>query len=426
MNFRRIIIFSLCLILALSLLAEAKARAKSLSSEVDLISLRFFEGGSTAPPRENRSYTTNFPLSTTRYVYYEVYFRNPYYQVSEHTYHLKARYYREDGSLEGEPEMSYTVPSDWDESYLWHGWGYGDPGNWDPGTYSVELFIDGVRVGKRQFTVYDDSYRQTSPSDLEVVSIRFFEGGYASPRQEERVYASFFPQGATRYVNYEIYIKNPYYQIKDYTYRIKAKYLKPDDTMMGEPEFVYTVPSDWDYGYLWQGFGWREPGNWETGTYVVEVFVEGKSIALSQFTIYDDTLNQPFPTQFHVTSIRFFEGGFTSQPKEERVYTSRFPISSTRFVKCQLDVVNKLYKVKEHAHNVVWKYYYPDGSFMGEVKNDLIIEPAWYTSWISRGWGWKEPGTWEPGTYSTRVFIDGQIVGEKKFTVYEETVKESR
>lgn len=60
-------------------------------------------------------------------------------------------------------------------------------------------------------------------------------------------------------------------------------------------------------GQLWAGKGWAEPGNWETGTYSVKLYIRGQLVKVGTFEIVPDS---------EVDSKLRFDGLYRSEEKE--------------------------------------------------------------------------------------------------------------
>jgi|WetSurMetagenome_2_1015567.scaffolds.fasta_scaffold209765_2 hypothetical protein len=121
--------------------------------EISFISLKFFEGGDVPVDRDKRIYLKNFDKSNTRRIYYEIGINNLDYNKYDNPIELKAKYYRPDGTLFGEPVLNKTIPPDWETADLWHGWGWAEPGNWGPGNYKVEIYYKNILFAEGYFTI---------------------------------------------------------------------------------------------------------------------------------------------------------------------------------------------------------------------------------------------------------------------------------
>jgi len=122
------------------------------------MTVKLFQTGYEALPQSERFYTTHFLKSTTKYIFYEAIVRNNLYYVKSNNVKVYAEFYKSDGSIMGDPVLEYTIPSDWETAYLWHGWGWNEPGNWDPGRYKLVLYIDHQKLTEIYFTIYDDDW----------------------------------------------------------------------------------------------------------------------------------------------------------------------------------------------------------------------------------------------------------------------------
>ena len=117
-----------------------------------------------------------------------------------------------------------------------------------------------------------------------------------------------------------------------------------------------------------------------------------------------------------VTSFRFFTTNEDIPPPQGmREY-------QTRFSKATLGTVYYEFSVKyvtENAANFTMASTWSRGA--GPlVRQELpVAKPAnWNTSTRSYGYGSKEPGKWEPGTYTVKVEVEGRKVAEGSFVVY--------
>ena len=121
-------------------------------------SVKFFEGGGNAPPPESQNqYKTDFPRSTTRYMYFLVNAKNLLYRNRNHKPLIFGRYYYPDGTLFGEVKIdNVEVLTGWQNAEFWTAWGWDEQGRWSLGTYRVEILFGNTKVGEGRFTIYDD------------------------------------------------------------------------------------------------------------------------------------------------------------------------------------------------------------------------------------------------------------------------------
>ncbi|MBN1352928.1 hypothetical protein JXJ21_26295 [candidate division KSB1 bacterium] len=124
--------------------------------------------------------------------------------------------------------------------------------------------------------------------------------------------------------------------------------------------------------------------------------------------------------EFELDAIRFFEGGSESPPSAEHKTAKHFDKRTTRYVYCKVHFKNLLYKIREQCHDVTWRYYDPQDKLFGEATRPLTMKYEWDHPAIWRGFGWKEPGKFEPGTYKVHIYVDGQKIGQDQFIILDD------
>ncbi len=119
---------------------------------------------------------------------------------------------------------------------------------------------------------------------LTCASLQFFEAGLEGPTGEERAYVTRFPKGTTRCVWFTVTCHNANRQA-DRTYRIGYRYYFPNGQLMAEYHKDWLIKARW--GECWWSYacGYEEPGQWEEGSYLVVILLEGAVFASGSFTI---------------------------------------------------------------------------------------------------------------------------------------------
>jgi hypothetical protein len=121
---------------------------------LQLESLRFYESGRGIPAKGTRRYSDRFDQRTTRYMNFEINARNLLHMKGDQTYHLAWRYYMPDGNVMGLSGTDGVIMSD-RASFEWSaGRGWEEAGHWIPGTYRVEILLDGVKFAEGSFTIW--------------------------------------------------------------------------------------------------------------------------------------------------------------------------------------------------------------------------------------------------------------------------------
>jgi PEGA domain len=118
-----------------------------------------------------------------------------------------------------------------------------------------------------------------------VEEMKFFESGYDSPELGKRTYQSRFDHRSTRYVNWELDLACPAIPAR-VDFSINAIWYNPDGTVFANQNMnTYALPT-WTTPVFNFGRGWKASGNWKTGWYRVELFVNGNRIATGSFEVY--------------------------------------------------------------------------------------------------------------------------------------------
>jgi len=132
---------------------EKRVAASGPSSDYEILTIRFFEGGKFNPRVSRRIYRETFNRRTSRYIYTEVRITNLQHRAREHKHDIIWHYYNPDGSLRGKVRRTFTVNPKWRTAWICGEWGWSNSGRWPVGTYRVKLFIDEIQVGDEKFTI---------------------------------------------------------------------------------------------------------------------------------------------------------------------------------------------------------------------------------------------------------------------------------
>ena len=133
---------------------------------------------------------------------------------------------------------------------------------------------------KRDLPLFD-----RSSLDRYATTVRFFESGYGSLPINERAYKTDFSSFEARYINWEINLKYPA-PGRRIDFNIDAVWRRSDGSIYTQETKKAYIESDWGSSWHVSGWGNRNSGTWPVGSYVVELYVEGKRIAKGSFRIY--------------------------------------------------------------------------------------------------------------------------------------------
>jgi tetratricopeptide (TPR) repeat protein len=146
--------------LAFFLVAGVTVFSLAQGLNLRVTSLRFFEGGYSPPPLEQRVYSNRFDKSKTRYVNWELKleFPAPGRRVS---FPIEQFWYRADGSLVTRQTWQASIEPNWTWSYHNHGYGRNNPDNWGAGPYRVDLYVEGQKLASGSFEIYEAASADT-------------------------------------------------------------------------------------------------------------------------------------------------------------------------------------------------------------------------------------------------------------------------
>ncbi len=109
--------------------------------------------------------------------------------------------------------------------------------------------------------------------------------------RDARVYRKTFPRQTTRYVGWELNLTYPP-QDQRIDYEIEAVFYRSDGSVFARQTAEAYVDEGWTTSSPSRGRGWSQPLQWKTGSYRVDLSVEGEVIASEEFEI----INSKIPT----------------------------------------------------------------------------------------------------------------------------------
>jgi hypothetical protein len=256
--------------------------------------------------------------------------------------------------------------------------------------------------------------------DMDLRLIHFYESGYKATPKAQRRYISLLPKSSTRFVYWELVVRNNLYQVRDHSHTVVARWYRPNGSLLSTSRHTFRVRSIWSTAWYSAGKGYRTPGRWQLGKYRVDILVDGQLYARRHFLIYDDGTVDPDNPQFAFTGMRFFEGGYRPMPAAQRQYTTRFNRAATRYVYVEVAGRNLLYGQRDHYPLLEIRFFRQDGAYAGAIiLNRAIVRSGWKTALLAAGWGARTPNNWAAGRYRAEVWLgNDQKAGEARIVVY--------
>jgi hypothetical protein len=134
-------------------------------------------------------------------------------------------------------------------------------------------------------TVRTNLFGEAPPPGYTSVEARFFATGYSMCPQDQRAYRGDFARTDTTFVGWELSLALPA-PGRRLDYQIKAHWFKPDGSLLTHQTAKAHCEATWTSPWHAGSWGYRNPGNWEPGTYRVEFFINGDKAVEKKFTIH--------------------------------------------------------------------------------------------------------------------------------------------
>jgi len=113
-----------------------------------------FEADSNPPPFGSRpARASRFPRETTRFVYWELVLDFPV-LFRRVPLDIEAVYCHGGGNLLARQTLQAGIEAGWTWSHHFFSWGWNDPGRWEPGPYTLELFVWDEKIAAASFEVF--------------------------------------------------------------------------------------------------------------------------------------------------------------------------------------------------------------------------------------------------------------------------------
>lgn len=153
-------------------------------------------------------------------------------------------------------------------------------------------------------------------------------------------------------------------------------------------------PGDSDF---YQGWGWKEPGRWKAGRYIIRATMNGSEVVTTCFDMVDGKYDNPALTMY---GARLFTAGATPPPIKERKYAETFPAGEARKIYFEISMSSVL-----TSSYTTMKYLIigPDGEVVANYAEPVRLRNRNDRCWT--GFGWDTPGHWRKGRYYYEVTI---------------------
>jgi hypothetical protein len=272
--------------------------------------LRFFESGSGAPPPAQRQYDTRFAAGASRFINVEVRFQNEA-PGREMVIPMSCDIFTSTDQVFTSLAIHAKMQPDWTASAYYNGWGTAQGGWWKPGRYRVECKYGGKLIGRDWFEVVSGGGTDAAPApapspppnrpilppapppaspsgplgrlEARVRAMRFFESGYGTTAMDQREYRTVFPAAETRFINVELRLEHQA-PGRVLSAALRCTYQR-EDAAIGTPRIQFRIDAGATSSVASGGWGARNPGTWQPGSYTVVCEENGTPLAQARFEV---------------------------------------------------------------------------------------------------------------------------------------------
>jgi hypothetical protein len=259
---------------------------KILSDSLDVVfeEVKLFNDTGDSLDWDSVEYTDKFNKSECAYVTWELSVRrnNPDEELEFPVIH---KYFTSDDELIYNEITNLILPKDWKYVDNQRGFGWEKPGYWKPGKYYVKLYCEEKCFFSTDFEIINDTHKKYIISlDAYVSYVKVYNSSGGS-KKKERIYKSKFEKQEAKYLNFEIGLEHPFLN-KNQSFNMHYNfYRKRDEPIYLSYSGRYHMKQHWGNSYYTGGTGWEEAGNWQTGKYFVEIFINNEKVGKAVFEI---------------------------------------------------------------------------------------------------------------------------------------------
>jgi uncharacterized protein YraI len=196
-------------------------------------------------------------------------------------------------------------------------------------------------------------------NQVEIDEFRLFNAGEDPFTSARRDYSHKFGQADARFIYCELDL-NHTETGENKAFVMRAVYHDPDGVVYGEAKMVPFVKAGWTKSNWVFGYGWHDPGNWDVGTYRVDVYVEDEKIASESFEIQSEPSTTPTSTPQPGAVVDIDSLNVRKGPGTE--YSFQTSVSKGE----QLEIIGQ-------AYNCAWLRIKTSTGIEGWVSSELVM-----------------------------------------------------
>ncbi len=295
-----------------------------------------------------KKYRQVFDRLETSYIYAELSFHNKQFDLDDWEVNVELRCYtvkkqrKELCILPFQRKVSKFDPV----GYIREGWGNKQEGVfWKKGAYVWEAWIEGEKVGSKNFYV-EDAGRPISRGDnpyCKITSLKMYEGPYDDTPEFERNYLKRFHDEETRYVYAELMLKNVLLS-KAWQCEVFIKFYNNARELKGQVVRLHGVQKGDDGVKITAGWGSNVKGSWRRDRYTAEVVFMDQTLAVMPFDVAEDWDYGTHPVYLPEKGLQVF-----LEPEPEDVETFEEVLVK---LDALIGLAEVKVKVREHAQYI--------------------------------------------------------------------------
>ncbi len=191
-------------------------------------------------------------------------------------------------------------------------------------------------------------------------------------------------------------------------HKLTAEWYWHDGTLKWTEERDFSTGSDSTIS-ITGGKGYSGVGGWQPGVYTIKFYLDGSPLAEEIFRVTGEVEEEQEPIL--LAGINFHDPDDVTEPVEV------FPRAETT----QVLWFAKLSVTDEAAgtHTVTADWLDPDGKPLWREERSVTVFEGDEAVSVGGGQGYEEPGNWAAGEYTLMLSVDGEQLGQARFSVGE-------
>lgn len=224
------------------------------------------------------------------YLYTEVKLHNNLFKIKDWNLNFKAtcREETDNNNIICVLDKEFSVRKDIPTFIIREGWGVEQLGGfWGQGKYSWDLEVNDEFVGSCSFWIEEENFSSIYKNPFfELIEHKLYESGFEDIKRRKRVYTNSFKKEQLEYINQELKIYN--YLERNWPLEIICNIVNEFGERKASCVYFEELKADQRLIHLDSGYGSKDGGYWEKGSYKVYSSFMGKVICQDEFEIEEE------------------------------------------------------------------------------------------------------------------------------------------